>query len=29
MTAVPGKLASRIKRRWRVVLMRSKGELLG
>jgi hypothetical protein len=25
----PAKLASRIKRRWRVVLLRAKGELLG
>jgi hypothetical protein len=25
----PAKLASRIKRRWRVVLFRSKGEILG
>jgi hypothetical protein len=25
----PAKLAKRMKRRWRIVLMRSKGELLG
>ena len=25
----PAKLASRMKRRWRIVLMRSKGEVLG
>jgi hypothetical protein len=25
----PAKLASRMKRRWRIVLMRSRGELLG
>ena len=25
----PAKLAKRIKRRWRVILLRSKGELLG
>ena len=25
----PAKLASRIKRRWRVVLLRAKGEILG
>jgi hypothetical protein len=25
----PAKLASRIKRRWRVVLLRNKGEILG
>jgi hypothetical protein len=25
----PAKLAGRMKRRWRIVLMRSKGELLG
>jgi hypothetical protein len=25
----PGKLAKRMRRRWRVILLRSKGELLG